>query len=128
MQVAIDVVLDHGDAAGGSQCGQPPLVLVGHHATKRIAAVRDDQAGSDSPLPAGQIERLDRHAGARVARNLQGAQPEGLQQLQHQVVSRRFDGHGVTGSGDRPQAETERFGAGIGDDDLVSVQRPTPRQ
>jgi hypothetical protein len=36
----------------------------------------------------GQIERLDRQAGARIGGNFERFQPERFEQLQHQVIGR----------------------------------------
>jgi hypothetical protein len=87
VEIAVDVVFDHGHATFGGELCEPALVFVGHDAAERVAGIGDQQAGGDPALAGGQIERFDRQAGVRISGYFEGPQAERLKQLQHQVIA-----------------------------------------
>ncbi len=79
-------------------------------------------------LPRRQIERLDRDTGHRMGGDFQRTQAHGFEQLQHDVIRRRFHRDGIARLRNSAQAQGHRFGAGIGDDDFLVAERAPPLQ
>jgi hypothetical protein len=63
---------------------------------------------------------------ARVRGNFEGLEAEIFEQLQDQVIRRRFDRDGIARLAGGSQAERQRFGARVGDDDLVGGEGAAP--
>jgi hypothetical protein len=106
-------------AAFGAQGHQGGLALVGHGAAQRVV-----QGGHDGHRLDGRVavqregQGLDRQAVARAGGQLDGAQAQGLDDLQQAVEAGRLHRHRAAGLGHRPQRQVHGLGGALGDDHL----------
>ena len=118
-QIAINVVFDERDFAGGEHLNEFLFLLVRHATPKGITVVEGEDAGFDATGSEALFEFIKADAFARISGNFADAHAERFNDLQNAKERGRFDGDNVAGIGDGAKAKVEGFSRTDGGDDVV---------
>ncbi|MCY1238884.1 hypothetical protein D9M72_516430 [compost metagenome] len=88
VELAVDVVLDHGDVLSGQHGHQAGLLVVGHLEAERVLEVRHHHARLHAFLVDQPRQRLLVDACDGIGRDLDGAHAQAFDRVQHGVVGR----------------------------------------
>jgi hypothetical protein len=122
-ELAIDVVLDHRDLGAAGDAHEALALIVGHDRAERVRERRRDHERAHGLGAQRLLERGDIEAMPRMRRDLDRAQPEPLDHLQHAEVRRRLDRDHVARASHRAQRQREGLGGADRRAQIVLGQR-----
>ena len=128
-QVAVDGVLDHGQAMLRSELRQAAALALRHAGAQRIAERGHDQQGLHGLRLQCQLQGIERNAMPGVRGNFQCLEVQALQHLQKREMRGRLQCDHIPRLRHRAQAQADAVHAAAGDENALRVQAaPQPHR